>query len=311
MDALVQLWERPEADEVYMIAGWEQWADAGSISSGLPGYLIEQSHARQIGEIDSNGFYLFQLPGAHHFLRPQITLKEGYRRALTAPKNGLYYVGDERKGVVIFAGEEPHLNADRYTEALLSAAETLGVRRGVALGGVYGAMPYDQDREISCVYSLQWMKDELARYAVKFSNYEGGTTIGTYVVSQAEHHGLEFLSLYAFVPSYDLSQLASVVQVLRIENDFRAWYEVMRRVNDLFGTTFDLAELKQQSEDLTLSMHRQVEELESKLPELGLRAYLEGLAEEFTPRPYVPPLSDLWGRALGNLLKDADEDPSA
>ena len=33
MDDVVELWEKPEADEVYMLAGWQQWADAGSISS--------------------------------------------------------------------------------------------------------------------------------------------------------------------------------------------------------------------------------------------------------------------------------------
>ena len=64
-----------------MIAGWHQWADAGSISSGLPLYLIEQTQARKIGRIKPDGFYLFQIPGAHHLLRPVVKLNEGYREA--------------------------------------------------------------------------------------------------------------------------------------------------------------------------------------------------------------------------------------
>jgi len=80
MDNLVELWEKPLADEVYMIAGWRQWADAGNTSSGLPQYLIEQTGARRIGKIKSDGFYLFQIPGTHHFLRPEIKLHEGYER---------------------------------------------------------------------------------------------------------------------------------------------------------------------------------------------------------------------------------------
>ena len=32
MDERVHLWETPTANEIVMIAGWHQWADAGSIS---------------------------------------------------------------------------------------------------------------------------------------------------------------------------------------------------------------------------------------------------------------------------------------
>ena len=71
MDKQVELWEKPKAEEIYMILGWRQWADAGGISSELPQYLIEKTGARKIGEIRADGFYLFQIPGTHHFLRPE------------------------------------------------------------------------------------------------------------------------------------------------------------------------------------------------------------------------------------------------
>ena len=60
MDDRLQLWEKPVADRKYMIAGWQQWADAGSISSGLPEYLVDVTGARKVGEIESDDFYLFQ-----------------------------------------------------------------------------------------------------------------------------------------------------------------------------------------------------------------------------------------------------------
>lgn len=308
MDTLVKLWEQPIAEEIYMLIGWHQWADAGSISSGLPQYLIQATEARQIGEILSDGFYLFQLPGAHHFLRPEIKLEEGYRLSLEKPQNVLYYTGDEQRGLVIFLGEEPHLNVDRYAEAVLSAAEALGVKRIIAVGGVYGAMPYDQEREVSCVYSLRSMKEELSRYAVRFSNYEGGATIGSYLVDSAEHRGLEFATFYAFVPSYDFAEFSNVVQVLRIENDYTAWYELLRRFNHMFGLNIDLTELRQHSEELQESMDSQIEELDHKMPELQLRSYMAKIAEDFVARPFTPPLGDMWEKALGNLLKDIDEE---
>ena len=68
----LQLKEIPKADTIHMIAGWRQWADGGSISSGLPRYLVEEMGARKIGEIAAGGYYLFQIPGMHHLLRPVI-----------------------------------------------------------------------------------------------------------------------------------------------------------------------------------------------------------------------------------------------
>jgi predicted ATP-grasp superfamily ATP-dependent carboligase len=305
MDELVELGRIPSATEINMIVGWHQWADAGAISSGLPQYLVDHLNADKIGEIKPDGFYLFQVPGTHDLLRPVIKLHEGYRMELRAKENVFYYAGDEDKGLVIFIGEEPHQNQERYADAFFDAVEALHVRRVIAMGGVYGAMPYDKDREVSCVYSLPRLKDELGPYAVKFSNYEGGSTIGTYLVDRAEHRDVEFLVFYGFVPSYDFSELSMLLSGMRIENDYRAWYELLRRVNHMFGMEIDLAELELESEALTASMDEQIAELDQQAPRLKVHEYLETLSEEFVERPFMP-MDDLWTRELRDLF-DEDE----
>jgi predicted ATP-grasp superfamily ATP-dependent carboligase len=305
MDELVELSEIPVADEIYMIVGWHQWADAGAISSGLPEYLIELTNAHKIGEIRPDGFYLFQVPGTHHLLRPEIKLEEGYRKELRKKKNEFYYTGDEHKGLVIFLGQEPHQNEERYADAFFDVVELLGVKRVVAVGGVYGAMPYDRDREVSCVYSMPWMKEELADYACKFSNYEGGATIGTFFVDRAEHRDIEFVVFYGFVPSYDFSELSILLTGMRIENDYRAWYELMRRLNYMFGLKIDLSDLEQKTEELSASMDAQIDDLEQKAPRLKIREYLSELAAEFTERPFMP-LGDVWERELRDLFDEEE-----
>ncbi|MBC8263219.1 MAG: PAC2 family protein [Anaerolineales bacterium] len=305
MDNLVELWEKPLAEEIYMIAGWRQWADAGAISSGLPQYLIEQTGARRIGEIKSDGFYLFQIPGTHHLFRPEIRLDEGYRQELRTRKNEIFYAGNDRKGLVVFLGEEPHLNVELYAEAFFYAVKELGVRRVAAVGGVYGAMPYDKDREISCVYSLPEMKDELAEYAVKFSNYEGGTTIGTYLVDRAEQSGVEFLVFYGFVPAYDLSELSPHLQGMRIERDFKAWYDLMRRLNHMLDLGIDLSSLVRQGDALISSMDHKVDELERAMPQLRVREYVESLTRDFIEMSFMP-LGEVWERELGDLFEDME-----
>lgn len=304
MNDRIKLTEKPVAEEIYLIAGWHQWADAGNISSGLPQYLIEHHQAHKIGEMVAHDCYLFQLPGTHHLLRPQVKLEQGYRTELSSYANEFYYWGDDKKGLVIFLGEEPHLNAQTYTETFLDAVEALGVKRVAAVGGVYGTVPYDRERDIACVYSLKEMKEELAEYAVRFSDYEGGATIGTLLAASAEAREIAVIVFYAFAPSYDLTEFSASHQSMRVENDYKAWYDLMKRLNHLFGLEMDLSDLERKSRELFASVDAKVAMLEKSIP--GLRGYLDQLAEEFSEHPFTP-LGDVWEGALREILEDLDE----
>ncbi len=307
MSNALNLWEIPTANEIYMLAGWRQWADAGSISSGLPEYLVEHMDARPIGEIATSDFYLFQMPGTQSLLRPVIKLQEGYRESLERPSNEIYYAGNDDKGLVIFLGDEPHMNVDGYADAFFEIAKRMGVKRVVALGGVFGSMPYDRDREVSSVYSLQHMKQELDEYAVNFSNYEGGATIGAYLLDQAEHEQIEFMTFYGFVPYYHFGEMdPNAPQGIRIEYDFKAWYDIMRRINHMFGMNIDLSELERQAGELTEAIDAQIDELARELPEVDIRRYMEAVESDFTERTFLP-LDDLWVEELGDLF---DDEPS-
>jgi predicted ATP-grasp superfamily ATP-dependent carboligase len=145
------------------------------------------------------------------------------------------------------------------------------------------------------------MKEELSKYAVKFSNYEGGVSIGTYLAAQAEQRGIEYLSFYAFVPAYDFSHISERLQGIGIETDLRAWYELMRRFNRMFGLRLDLSNLEQQSAEIAESMDDKLGELEQKYPQI--REYMEKLEQDFEETPYSP-LDDVWEQALGDMLED-------
>jgi proteasome assembly chaperone (PAC2) family protein len=306
MDDLVDFREKPVAEEIYMIAGWQQWADAGAVSSGLPPYLIEHTRARKIGEIKSESFYLYQVPGTHHLFRPVIKLEDGYRKSLSRPQNEFYYMGDRRRGLVIFTGVEPHLNAEQYASVFFGAAKQLGVRRVIGVGGVYGATPYDKDRDISCVYSLPRMKEDLKKYAVKFSNYEGGVSLGSYLADRAEYEGMEYCSLYAFVPAYDFSQQSHQMQGFGIERDFKAWYDLMRRFNHMFNMEIDLSELDRNSEEMITSMDAKIAELDRDMPQLKAREYIDRLSRDFTENSFMP-LDEMWATELEDIFRGMDE----
>jgi len=310
MNELFELWERSVSAE-YMIAGWQQWADAGAVSSGLPQYLVEHTGATQVGEIKPDSFYLFQVPGTHDLLRPVVKLSEGHREAYERRRNEFYYSEGDGGGFLTFLGEEPHLNEERYADAFFDAVEQLGVRRVAAVAGVYGRVPYDRDRDISCVYSLPGMKEELAQYALRFSNYEGGATISSYLAERAEPRGVEFFTFYAFVPSYDFSELSSKlssklsvsVQAVAVGEDYKAWYDIMRRLDHMFDLGLDLSDLREQSDELIASWDSKIEHVAMTMPDLEIREYMHEVDSEFTEMPFEP-LGDVWEDALRDLFDD-------
>ncbi len=303
MDELVQFTDKPTAQELYMIAGWRQWADAGDTSSGLPEYLVKHMAAKKVGVIKSDPFYLFQLPGTHGFLRPEIKMEDGYRKELTTHANDIYFAGNERKGLIIFLGDEPHMNMERYAQAFFGIAKELGVRKVATVGGVYGAVPYEKDRDVSCTYSLPRMKAELAEYAVKFSNYEGGVSIGSYLADAAEHLDIEYFTFYALVPMYDLSEISPNLQTMTVEQDAKAWFDLMRRFNHMFKLGIDLADLEKASRKLIASVAEQISALETQVPQNAIKTYMAKVAEGFSETSFMP-LDDVWKRGLEDVLGD-------
>jgi proteasome assembly chaperone (PAC2) family protein len=302
MNDLIELWEKP-APGKYLIAGWQQWADAGEVSSGLPQYLIEQTLAEKIGQIKPDDFYLFQMPGTHHLLRPLVRLQDGYPEEMEQRRNEFFLTSDDHDGFLIFLGEEPHLNEEEYAEAFLDALEELGIKRVAAMAGVYGAVPYDRDRNISSVYSLPYMKEELAKYAVKFSNYEGGTTISMYLAHRAGMRGVEFFRFCAFVPSFNFSKASTLVQPVAVDTDYKAWYDIMTRLDYMFDLDIDLSDLERRSEELISAWDEKIEQMAVAMPQLGVRAYLEKVNEEFSEMSFFP-LSDIWEEGLDHLFDD-------
>ncbi len=303
----VEILETPLAKNIYMIAGWRQWADGGSVSSGLPQFLIQQTQARLIGRIKPDGFYIFQIPGTHDLVRPVVKFKEGYPEFIETERNEFFYAGDQEKGVVYFVGDEPHMDIERYTAAFLHAAQVLGVKRIVGLGGVYGELPYDKERTISSTYSLPALKEELEKMAVNFSEYHGGASIGSFICRRASEKNMEYVSFYAFVPTYDFSSMGRGANAITIENDFLAWLGIMRRIDYMLKLGLDLSDLEKRSARLLKLMDTKIEEIETNLPDLNVRSYLAQLAEEFEEKPFQP-LDDFWEEQIGRLFDKLDED---
>jgi hypothetical protein len=175
------------------------------------------------------------------------------------------------------------------------------VQRIVGLGGVYGELPYDKERMVSAIYSLPRLKEEVQGLAVNLSDYHGGASIGSYLCRRAGEQEMAYLSFYAFVPTYDFSQISQVGSTIRLENDFMAWLGVMKRINYLLKLNLDLSDLHEKSEHLLDVVDAKVDELDSMAPQVGVREYMASLAESFEEVVFEP-LASVWEEELDRLF---------
>lgn len=305
MAEAINIWEKPDVDEMVMIAGWRQWADAGSMSSLLPKYIMQQTDARKVGEISPDGFYMFQIPGTHDLVRPVVQFHEGYPQSMENKRNEFYYAQVGSRHLVVFSGDEPHMDVDRYVNTLLDAAAMFGVKRIITIAGVYAEVPYDKERPVSCIVSQRRLRRELRDYNVDLSNYEGGASIGSYLCRRASEKDLEHVGFYAFAPTYDFSQFAQQTNGFRVENDFRAWLGIMRRVKHMLSLDFDLRDLEEKSQELETSVAEKISEMDTRHPELGVSDYFASLSEGYE-EVIFDPLSTVWEDELRRLLDDDD-----
>ena len=167
----------------------------------------------------------------------------------------------------------------------------------MGFGGIYAEVPYNKERLVSSIFSLQSLKDEVTALAVNLSDYQSGASIGSYICRRAGERELEYVSFYAFIPTYDLSGISQIGNTIRIENDYMAWFNVMQRVNYMLKLDIDLNDLEGKSARLINVVDAKIDELENSSPQLGVREYVDQVAEAFTEIPFQP-LDDVWDQQL-------------
>jgi len=260
----------------FMIAGFNQWANAGNVSSGIPEYLIEKLNARKIGHIRKDDFYIFQLPDSHYMFRPQVKYVEGYEEEYEEePINDFYYGEIGEKGLIIFIGTEPNQHEDVYVNIFLDGAKELGVKRIIVPAGVGVEVPFDKERHISCTYSLKQMREELGKYTVMFSNYDRNATIGMVINHYSKARGIESIRMTALTPTYQLS--------LPVYNDKRAMYDILRRIRYMFGINLDLSDLEKESKKQISDFEKALKTLCLESPELEpqVTTYMQQIRDQF------------------------------
>jgi hypothetical protein len=90
-----------------------------------------------------------------------------------------------------------------------------------------------------------------------------------------------------------------------MDEDYKAWYDLMRRINHMLRLNVDLADLERQGNALTKAWKAKVDQL-AQVPHLNVKQYLEEIEADFTERTFEP-LSHVWEDALDQILDDSED----
>lgn len=291
--------EKPRLRRPYLVCGISGWVDGGEGATGTIKYLVGKLGAKKFAEIPINRFHIFQVPGQVS-LRPQVKVEDGILKQHWLPRNEFFYWVNTSRGsdLILFLGTEPNLNWEEYADAILSVTEEFTVTRVYLLGGVLDKTPHTREPNVSCVCSSSEVRQEMQKYGVQFTSYEGPGSFSTTMHHICQNRGIQSVSMMARATYYPEFNIL-------VPHNPKSIRAVVRRLNNLLRLNLDTSDLD-----------AQVKEFEEKFGFMvshnpQFQTYVADLEKEYIEVKYEEPLeisADEAVRIAEELLKKEGED---
>jgi len=291
--------EKPKLRHPDMVCGISGWVDGGESATGTAEYLIRKSGARRFAEIPIDRFHIFQVPGQLS-LRPEIKIKDGLLKEHHFPSNQFFYWVNHNadNDLILFLGTEPNLRWEEYARAILAVCEEFTVNRIYLLGGVLDKTPHNKEPNVSCACSSRELKEEMQKYGVSYTSYEGPGRFGTTLLHICQKEGMQMVSLTARATYYPEFNII-------ISRNPKAIRAIIRRLNGMLRLNLDLSELDEEAEDFEGKLNFVASQ------NAEFKAYVEELEKEYIEVKYEEPLgisADEAVQIAEELLKRKEED---
>jgi proteasome assembly chaperone (PAC2) family protein len=243
----------PELRSPVLVAAFAGWNDAASAATTALESVAVSLDAERVASIDPEEFYDFQVT------RPTIRMTDGQAREVDWPDNGIFaaVAPAAERDLVLVAGIEPNLKWRTFAEAVIEAAERLGVEMVVTLGALLADVPHTRAVPIT---GLASDPDLVERLSLSRSNYEGPTGIVGIVHDACRRRELTSASLWAAVPHY----------VAAVPNP-KAALALLRRLEGFTGIAVEASELEDAMDrfetqvDRAVAANPEIEELVRRL----------------------------------------------
>jgi predicted ATP-grasp superfamily ATP-dependent carboligase len=254
-------WEAdvPELRAPTLVCAFAGWNDAASAATAALEAVAASLDSSVVARIDPEEFYDFQVN------RPTIRLIEGQTRHVDWPANTLLSVRvpTAERDLVLLSGVEPNVRWRTFADAIVGAADRLGVEMIVSLGALMADVAHTRSVPITGLASDPDLVDQLG---MSRSSYEGPTGIVGVIHDACRRRGVTSASLWAAVPHY----------VAAVPNP-KAALALLRRLEGLTGIAVEASEL----EDASARFTEQVDQAVAANPEIEeLVRNLEASQEE-------------------------------
>jgi len=238
--------EPPQLIAPYIMVGMNGWLNAGEISTGSIDYLRLKLGARKFAYIETQGFYIYQIPSSSPELtmRPHAQIKDGLVMKLDIPQNDFFFwKSGSDHDLILFLGVEPNLGWPEYCQIILDMARQFHAPRIYFLGAVFDQVPHTRETRIHASVSHPRLKDELKTFA-QFTNYEGPCSFTTMLLSMGYKQEIEVAGISARTPLY--------IQ----DFNSKVCYDMLMNILTMAGFRIDLSDLRQSSENMLERMDR-------------------------------------------------------
>ncbi len=283
--------EKPELRQPYLVCGINGWVDGGEAATGTTQYLIKKLQAKKFAEMPLERYHVFQVPGQLS-LRPQIKIVDGLLKEHVMPKNEFFYWVNPSSDhdLILYLGTEPNTNWEEYAGNILNLAADYGASRIYVLGGVLDKTPHTKEAGVFCACSSKELRQEMMKYAMQSSSYEGPGSFAIAMLSLAQKRKAPFVSIIARATYYPEFNIV-------IPRNPKAIKAVVLRLNDLFHLKLDMSDLDQEADELEVKLNFMASHNQE------FQAYVEELEKEYTKVKYEAPL-DITGNEAVQLAED-------
>jgi proteasome assembly chaperone (PAC2) family protein len=245
--AKLVLTKRPSLHAPYLIAGFGGWPNGGNVSTDTVYFLQSTLKAEQIGEITSDDLYIYSSPTLAS--RPITVISEGVLESLRFPSNTLFAC--QRLGakhdLLLLQGIEPDLHWQQFADAIIECLQTFKAQRLYTIGGYLDYAPHTRLPRLSAVVTHEALKEDLEAYDVDLTDYEGPTSIQSYLLAACRAQGIEGISLWGGAPSYVQGSYPRLTQAM------------LQFLSQLWGLPLDLEEIEEQAIELEATLHEQID----------------------------------------------------
>lgn len=237
----------PPLRDPYLIAGFGGWPNGGNVSTDTVYFLQSTLKAERIGEITAEDLYIYSSPTLAS--RPVTVIRDGVLQSLRFPSNTLfaYRRDNAAHDLLLLQGVEPDLHWQQFADAIVECLQTFQAPRLYTIGGYLDYAPHTRIPRLSAVFTDAALQAEFEPYDIELTDYEGPTSIQSYLLDACKTHGIEGLSLWGGAPSYIQGSYPRLTQIM------------LRCLSQMWNLGLDLEEIEEQAEEMETTLNEQIE----------------------------------------------------